>query len=40
MRFAPPGKAEKKVIKNIEDLVNLNLLEKIDEKTYKKLWMY
>ena len=39
-RFITPSKVEKKVKSNIEDLVNLNLLEKLDDETYKKLWIY
>lgn len=40
MRFTTPSKVEKKVKTNIDDLVNLNLLEKIDDNTYQKLWIY
>lgn len=40
IRFTTPSKVEEKVKSNIEDLINLNLLEKIDDKTYKKLWIY
>ncbi len=39
-RFTTPDKVSKKVKINVESLVNLGLLEKIDDKTYKKLWMY
>lgn len=39
-RFTTPNKVEKKIKTNIEDLVNLGLLEKINDETYEKLWMY
>lgn len=37
-RFAPVNKIESKVLKNLDDLSNLNLIEKMDGGFYKRLW--